>query len=83
MALLRQDQVGRCGFIDVLEEAVLRGRPVGVRLRGGETFIDQVVDVATEHGDDFAIFRFHPRVSVGVIEAVTRTELPRDLYVGV
>lgn len=74
MTVMCQDELGRCDFIDVLEEAVLRRRPVAVRLRSGESFIDQVVDVVTERGDDFAVFRTHPRVRVGDIFAVTRDE---------
>jgi hypothetical protein len=74
VTVLCQDKVGRCDFIDVLEEAVLRKRSVAVELRDGATFIDEVVDVVTESGDDFAVFRNHERVSVGVIFAVTRAE---------
>ncbi|MGZ3459399.1 MAG: hypothetical protein ACXU86_12955 [Archangium sp.] len=72
MARICQDEVGRCDFIDVLEEAVLRHRAVAVLLREGEAFIDQVVDVVTEAGDDFAVFKTHERVSVGDIRLVTR-----------
>ncbi|MFP2925935.1 hypothetical protein ACLESO_12100 [Pyxidicoccus sp. 3LG] len=72
MSRMSQDEVGRCDFIDVLEEAVLFRRPVAVQLRAGDTFIDQVVDVVTEQGDDFAVFRSHARVPVGDILAVTR-----------
>ncbi len=75
MTRMSQDEVGRCDFLDVLEEAVLRRRPVAVQLRAGETFIDEVVDVVTEKGDDFAVFRSHARVSVGDILAVTREAL--------
>lgn len=74
MTLLSQDDVGRCDFIDVLEEAVLRRRAVAVQLRSGETFLDEVVDVVTEQGDDFAVFRSHARVPVGDIRSVTREE---------
>jgi hypothetical protein len=69
-----QKEVGRCGFIDLLEEAVLRRKPVAVQLREGLSFIDEVVDVVTENGDDFAVFKRHPRVSVGEIDAMTRDE---------
>jgi Rho-binding antiterminator len=72
MARMSQDKVGRCDFIDVLEEAVLWRRPVCVQLRAGASFTDQVLDVVTEHGDDFAIFRSHARVPVGDILFVTR-----------
>ena len=74
MSIVCQDVVGRCSLIDVLEEAVLLGRPIAVRLFSGPTFIDEVIDVITEQGDDFAVFRNHERVSVGDIGAVTRSE---------
>ncbi|MFZ5471629.1 MAG: hypothetical protein ACOZIN_19560 [Myxococcota bacterium] len=72
MGLMRQDEIGRCALIDVLEEAVLRARPVAVTLRGGTSFIDRVVDVVTERGDDFAVFATHERVRVGDIAGLTR-----------
>lgn len=74
MAVMCQDEVGRCSFIDVLEEAVLRHAPVAVQLREGDIFIDEVVDVITEDGDDFAIFKAHDRIPVGEIRAMTRAE---------
>jgi hypothetical protein len=74
MSRICQDDVGQCDFIDVLEEAVLRRRPVAVQLRVGETFIDQVMDVVTEAGANFAIFRSHARVPVREIAAVSRSE---------
>jgi Rho-binding antiterminator len=74
MSRICQDDVGQCDFIDVLEETVLRRRPVAVQLRAGETFIDQMTDVVTEAGTDFAIFRTHPRVPVREIAAVSRSE---------
>jgi Rho-binding antiterminator len=74
MSRICQDDVGGCDFIDVLEEAVLRRRPVAVQLRAGETFIDQMVDVVTEAGTDFAVFRSHARVPVREIAAVSRSE---------
>jgi Rho-binding antiterminator len=74
MSRICQDDVGQCDFIDVLEETVLRRRPVAVQLRAGETFIDQMMDVVTEAGTDFAVFRSHPRVPVREIAAVSRSE---------
>ena len=71
-----QDALGRCDFIDVLEEAVLQRRRVAVQLRAGEHFRDQVVDVVTEAGDDFAVFRAHPRVAVGDIAALGPDDAP-------
>jgi hypothetical protein len=77
MSRIYQDDVGQCDFIDVLEEAVVRQRPVAVQLRAGETFIDQMMDVVTEAGREFAVFRTHSRVPVGEIVAVSRAE-PRS-----
>lgn len=74
MSLLNQDEVGGCSFIDVLEEAVLRRAPIGVKLRSGEAFIDVVVDVLTESGSDYAVFRDHPRVKVSEIFGCSRAE---------
>jgi hypothetical protein len=42
---ISQDVVGRCSFIDVLEEAVLVHRHVALALRDGTRFIDLVTDV--------------------------------------
>lgn len=74
MSRICQDDVGPCDFIDVLEEAVLRRRPVAVQLRAGEAFIDQMLDVVTEAGREFAVFRSHARVPVNQIAAVSRSE---------
>jgi Rho-binding antiterminator len=72
--LICQDTVGRCSFIDVLEEAALLQRPVAVTLRAGESFIDVVNDVVTENHEDYAVFRSHERVAVTDIEAATRCD---------
>ena len=80
MSQVCQDDVGQCDFIDVLEEAVTRRRPVGVQLRAGETFIDQMMDVVTEAGTEFAVFRIahvgaHPGDRGGVPRRATRDAL--------
>lgn len=72
MSRICQTDVGRCDFIDVLEEAVVIRTPVTVELVDGSRFIDQVVDVVTENGEDYAVFRDHPRASVTELAAVTR-----------
>jgi len=72
MALMSQDQLGRCDFLDVLEEAVLRRQPIGVQLRSGVSFLDRVVDVVTEDGADYAVFRDHGREKVTDIQSCTR-----------
>jgi Rho-binding antiterminator len=74
VAAICQDIVGRCSFIDVLEEAVLVHRPVAVALRDGTRFIDVVEDVVTENGEDYAVFHSHERVPVTDIAAATRAD---------
>jgi transcriptional antiterminator Rof (Rho-off) len=74
MTLICQDTVGRCSFIDVLEEAALLHGPVAVTLRGGESFIDVVDDVVTENHEDYAVFHSHDRVAVTDIQAATRCD---------
>jgi transcriptional antiterminator Rof (Rho-off) len=72
--IFRQDEIGRCDFLDVLEEAVLTRRPVTVKLRNGDEFIDQVRDVKTENGEDYAVFLVHDRVNVSDIHGCSRAE---------
>jgi transcriptional antiterminator Rof (Rho-off) len=69
-----QNAVGRCSFIDVLEEAVLVRRPVAIALSDGERFIDTVTDVVTENHEDYAVFAAHERVPVTRIVAATRAD---------
>ena len=67
-----QDHVGRCSFIDVLEEASLRKTRVAISLRDGTAFIDKVKDVVTENHEDYAIFENHDRVAVTEVASATR-----------
>ncbi len=59
--------VERCDFIDMLEESATTRRTVIVTLRGGARYSDDVRDVVTEQGEDYALFREHGRVSVSDI----------------
>jgi Rho-binding antiterminator len=74
MSRICQDDVGHRDFIDVLEEAVLHRSRVAVQLRAGEAFLDQMLEVVTEAGVNFAVFRSHARVPVKEISAVSRPE---------
>ncbi len=69
--------VERCDFIDMLEESAKMHRPVAVTLRGDTRFADDVRDVVTEEGEDFALFRDHGRVAVSDILDCVWTA-PRD-----
>lgn len=67
-----QDRVGRCDFLDVLEEAAVLKRPVQVKTRDGQTFEDVVVDVPTESGRDWVVFAREGRFAVDDLESATR-----------
>jgi Rho-binding antiterminator len=69
--------VERCDFIDMLEESAKMHRTVAVTLRGDTRFSDDVRDVVTEEGEDYALFRDHGRVPVREIIDCVWTA-PRD-----
>jgi transcriptional antiterminator Rof (Rho-off) len=57
-------QIERCDFIDMLEESAKFHRTIAVTLKGDTRFADDVRDVVTEDGVDYAIFRDHGRVAL-------------------
>ena len=59
MTMLRQDQVGRCDFLDLLEDAAVTKKRVEIELRSGEVFTDEIRDVATREGQEFVSFLEH------------------------
>jgi hypothetical protein len=63
-----------CDWIDVLEESVVRKRPVNIQLQGGQSFTDQVKGLVTEGGADFVEFRDHGRMPVADIRSAGRAE---------
>ena len=77
MGVMRQDEIGRCDFLDVLEEAVLTKQPVIVKMRNGDVFTDTVRDVVTKDGEDWAVFEEHDRVAVSDIHGCSKTEPTR------
>jgi len=68
--------IDSCDVLDILEESVTLGRPVTVQMQGGRSFTDQVKDVVTEAGADYADFRDHGRVPVADIRSAVRAEQP-------
>jgi Rho-binding antiterminator len=67
-------RANRCDFLDVLEESAATHRAVSVALQDGSRFVDEVKDVVTEGGEDYAVFRAHDRVAVSDISDCTRSE---------
>ncbi len=77
MSLMQQDALGRCDFLDVLEEAAVVKRPVEVKLRNGDSFIDIVKDVETKDGEEFVHFDSSGTLKLSEIQAMSRAEPPR------
>ncbi len=66
--------IDSCDVIDILEESVVRKQPVAIHMHGGRSFTDQVKDVVTEGGADYADFRDHGRVPVADIRSAARAD---------
>jgi hypothetical protein len=75
---IEQDAVGRCDFLDVLEEAVTVGARIHVRLADGREFEDTVTDVVTEKGRENVVFGTNGTVPLAQIAAATRGPALRD-----
>jgi Rho-binding antiterminator len=75
-------RVGRCEFLDVLEESAVTHRAVAVELVDGTRFTDDVKDVVTENGEDYAVFQQHDRVPVSDIADCNRAEPDAQTYSG-
>jgi hypothetical protein len=72
----------RCDILDLLEESVVSGRAVAVELRSNKKFVDQVRDVVTQDGDEWAVFRYHEPISVSDIHCCARAEPWEPTYAG-
>ena len=59
--------VGRCDFLDLLEESAVLRAPVDVELRDGRAFADVVRAVETRDGQDLVVFRDHGQMAVDEI----------------
>lgn len=70
-------ELGRCDFLDVLEESVLMQARVKVELLEGGEFEDQIRDVITRDGEEEVHFDRHDPVLLRQIAAIHRTPLPR------
>ena len=76
MNRFEQARLGRCDFLDVLEESVLMRAEVRVELADGTSFHDRVTDVETTEGRDRAKFARHDPVPVDAIAVIERKALP-------
>ena len=66
----------RCDVLDVLEEAATLGRPVTVALNDGTQFVDEVRELVTREGEDWAAFQKHEVVAVSQISSCSPTSRP-------
>lgn len=70
-----QDDIGRCDFLDVLEEAAGSRQRVDVELKAGRRFHDRISDVVTEGGKDYVEFEMNGRVAVEDVKSCTRAQI--------
>lgn len=75
MNRFEQARLGRCDFLDVLEESVLMHAEVRIELADGTSFQDRLIDVATKDGQDVARFRDRGGIAVAAIAALEREPL--------
>lgn len=66
-----QDVMGTDEFLDVLEQAVLRGKQVAVELRDGTAFVDRISDLTASEGKDVAVFEARGRIAVADIRTLS------------
>lgn len=66
-----QDVMGSDEFLDVLEQAVLRGKQVAVELRDGTAFVDRISDLVAADGKDVAVFEARGRIAVESIRTLS------------
>lgn len=69
---MRNQAIGHCDILDVLEEAAIFRKPVQIELRDRGGFTARVRDVYTSDGEDFVVFEDGDRMSVSDI-TVCRT----------
>jgi hypothetical protein len=67
-----QNKVGRCDFLDVLEEAATVGGKIHVRLTDGRELDDTVREVVTEGGRELVVFGENGTIPLASIAAATR-----------
>lgn len=78
-----EDELSRCDFLDVLEEAAVGKLRLRMELEGGREIIGRIDDVVTEGGKDYVVF-IGPgdRIPVDTIRRLTRgTEEPEPRQV--
>jgi transcriptional antiterminator Rof (Rho-off) len=71
---MRNQAIGRCDILDVLEEAAIFRKCVRVELHDDEGFTARVRDVYTEGGEDYVVFEDHDRMSVSDISVCRTTD---------
>ena len=75
-------QLDTCDIVDMLEEAVVSRRPVAVELRTNKRFVDEVRDVVTRDGEEWALFATHEPVPVRHIHCCARAAPWEPTYAG-
>lgn len=75
MTRYSQQDLGRCDFLDVLEESVLMRARVHVTLMDDTSFEDRITDVITKDGQEFVHFAGREPLELRQIATVSRDPL--------
>lgn len=70
-----QQELGRCDFLDVLEESVLMKARTRVELIDGTVFEDRIRDVVTREGHEEIRFEGRDAVRLRDVAAIERPEI--------
>lgn len=71
---MRNQAIGRCDILDVLEEAAIFRKPIQVEPRDRARFTARVRDVYTADGEDVVIFEDGDRMSITDIKLCRTTD---------
>lgn len=69
-------------IIDMIEESVMKKRPIVVHLRDGRIFEDRAQEIVKWEGQDHVVFHDHELTPLHTISSVQRGRPPEMTYAG-
>jgi hypothetical protein len=69
-------------IIDMIEESVMKKRPIVVHLRDGRIFEDRAREIVKWEGQDHVVFHDHELTPLHTISSIQRGRPPELTYAG-
>jgi hypothetical protein len=69
-------------IIDMIEESVMKKRPIVVHLRDGRIFEDRAREIVKWEGQDHVVFHDHELTPLHTISSIQRGRPPEMTYAG-